>query len=247
MSNSLSDVVRLLYRKIKFEKRIQISECEGVLGVVFMNPTMFIAMVLNPSIREIILSLDTFYCDSTLLKWIFKYNSGLEVRRITGPEFFVNTCKSGGKSHALLGGSSSSALHSLAYNLGLSRDTLIIDLPFKEADEFDYIRIAEKVNRAKSDYIWIGIGAPKQELFIDRLRPLLNHNCRILGVGAAFDYFANRSELTRLQIIMSKLGLEWFYRLLKSPKRIGFRLLRILRYLPVMLLNCKYHGFNRVS
>ena len=61
-----------------------------------------------------------------------------------------------------------------------------LSLPFSPVDEFDYSAIADRLNEKNVDIIWVALGAPKQEIFMNRLRPHLNRGLMI-GVGAVFN------------------------------------------------------------
>lgn len=78
-------------------------------------------------------------------------------------------------------------------------------------------KIVEDINASKADILFVGLGAPKQEIWIDSNKSSLN--CKlIIGNGGTVDILACRVE--RAPEIYQKLGLEWFYRLMKDPKRI---------------------------
>lgn len=77
--------------------------------------------------------------------------------------------------------------------------------------------VIEKINSLKADILFVGLGAPKQELWIDENKDKLN--CKlIIGNGGTIDILSERVK--RAPEIYQKLGLEWLYRLLKDPKRI---------------------------
>jgi N-acetylglucosaminyldiphosphoundecaprenol N-acetyl-beta-D-mannosaminyltransferase len=79
-------------------------------------------------------------------------------------------------------------------------------------------RIAE----ARADLVLVALGSPKQELFIHqvagRLRPSV-----LLGVGASLDFVAGAAR--RAPRWMSRVGLEWLFRLAQEPRRLGPRYL----------------------
>lgn len=81
--------------------------------------------------------------------------------------------------------------------------------------------IVERVRRARPDLVLVAFGAPKQELFIDAIRSELD--CVLLGVGATLDFIAGTAR--RAPRWMSRHGLEWFYRLLREPRRLWRRYL----------------------
>lgn len=82
----------------------------------------------------------------------------------------------------------------------------------KEEDE----EIIRKINDASPDFIWVGLGAPKQEQWMDAHRDRLSGV--MLGVGAGFDFHAG--TVKRAPIWMQKCGLEWLHRLTQDPKRL---------------------------
>jgi len=77
-------------------------------------------------------------------------------------------------------------------------------------------RIIEELNKESPDMVFVGMGAPKQELFIDRYRGKINCGF-LMGVGGSLDVLSGRTK--RAPLIMRKLGLEWLYRLVKEPYR----------------------------
>jgi N-acetylglucosaminyldiphosphoundecaprenol N-acetyl-beta-D-mannosaminyltransferase len=87
----------------------------------------------------------------------------------------------------------------------------------------------EKINLSGADVCFVCMGAPKQEYFMrdnaGRLKPKL-----LLGLGGSVDVYAG--DVVRAPKLFIRLGLEWFYRLLKQPARIG-RIAR--RLLPFVL------------
>lgn len=80
--------------------------------------------------------------------------------------------------------------------------------------------IAELIRRSNAEYIFIGMGKPKQEFVAYELKkyiPNVNYVC----VGDFFNYYFGLKK--RAPAVLKKLGLEWTYRLLKEPKRLRGR------------------------
>ncbi len=93
--------------------------------------------------------------------------------------------------------------------------------PFRaEFGEADYQAMADAVNAAAPDVLWVGLGAPKQELSIARLRGRVRVRFAA-AVGAVFDFYAGR--IRRASPLLRRLGLEWVSRLLRDPRRIWRR------------------------
>jgi N-acetylglucosaminyldiphosphoundecaprenol N-acetyl-beta-D-mannosaminyltransferase len=82
--------------------------------------------------------------------------------------------------------------------------------------------IVEQLRAAAPDLLFVALGAPKQEFFIDQIQPLIGP-CVAVAVGAALDFAAGR--LQRAPVWVSKAGLEWAYRLWREPLRLWRRYL----------------------
>ena len=88
--------------------------------------------------------------------------------------------------------------------------------------------VIELINQSGADVVFVCLGAPKQELWMQRYRDSLNARL-LVGLGGSLDVFAG--EVSRAPEPFIRLGLEWFYRLVKEPKRI-----RRMAKLPLFLL-----------
>lgn len=88
--------------------------------------------------------------------------------------------------------------------------------PFRPLTGEEDKEIVERINAAKPDFIWVALGAPKQEIW------MYEHKNRVsglmLGVGAAFDFIAG--TVKRAPQWMQKLCLEWVFRIMQNPKRM---------------------------
>ncbi|MGD7043318.1 WecB/TagA/CpsF family glycosyltransferase [Jeotgalibacillus proteolyticus] len=76
--------------------------------------------------------------------------------------------------------------------------------------------IKDKINQAKPDIVFVALGSPRQEIFIDTHMPALSATI-FQGVGGSFDVFSG--NVKRAPYIFRKFGLEWLYRLLSQPSR----------------------------
>jgi N-acetylglucosaminyldiphosphoundecaprenol N-acetyl-beta-D-mannosaminyltransferase len=79
------------------------------------------------------------------------------------------------------------------------------------------------IQAADPDIVWCALGAPKQELWMERFAPEVE-TAVFLGVGAAFDFLA--ASKRRAPAWMQRRGLEWLHRLASEPKRLGGRYVR---------------------
>jgi len=95
--------------------------------------------------------------------------------------------------------------------------------PYKDNfDEDDNDKIIETINAAKPDILFVGMTAPKQEKWVAENRDRLDVSI-ICCIGAAFDFYAG--TINRPARFWSNIGLEWFIRLIKEPRRLGKRYL----------------------
>jgi N-acetylglucosaminyldiphosphoundecaprenol N-acetyl-beta-D-mannosaminyltransferase len=87
------------------------------------------------------------------------------------------------------------------------------------------------INASGADLVWVGLGTPKQDFWVSRHRPLLTA-AALIAVGAAFDFHAGL--LRQAPRWMQRNGLEWLFRLLQEPRRLGYR---YLVYNPAFVLS----------
>ena len=88
---------------------------------------------------------------------------------------------------------------------------------FQSSDEATLIR---SINDSGADMLFVAMGVPKQELWIDRNAAQLNVPI-LLGVGALFDFYSG--AVPRAPLIMRRMGIEWFFRFLVEPRRMFAR------------------------
>jgi N-acetylglucosaminyldiphosphoundecaprenol N-acetyl-beta-D-mannosaminyltransferase len=149
-----------------------------------------------------------------------------QLEHISGPEFFGRVLaseKSSRLRHYFYGGRSE-VLECLLDNIKRSFPHADIvgyeSPPFRALTEAEASAVNERIRSVKPDVVWVGLGAPKQELWMashwSALRPAL-----LLGVGAAFDFYAG--SLNRAPVWMQRAGMEWVYRLWQEPKRLWRR------------------------
>jgi N-acetylglucosaminyldiphosphoundecaprenol N-acetyl-beta-D-mannosaminyltransferase len=82
--------------------------------------------------------------------------------------------------------------------------------------------IANRINTSQAQIVWVGLGSPKQDIWMAVHRAQLNAPV-LIGVGAAFDFFAGR--IRQAPHWIQRSGLEWLYRLISEPSRLWRRYL----------------------
>jgi len=101
-----------------------------------------------------------------------------------------------------------------------------IQTPYLSIDKFDYKSLADEINQFGPRYIWVSLGAPKQEEFMFRILPFINKGM-LIGVGAALNYFPDKIPAWSI-----RMNLIWLYRLFVEPKKQVVRCLKIINTSP---------------
>lgn len=152
---------------------------------------------------------------------------GFKCERCAAPDIMGMMFEEGvkqNKTHYFYGGKDEQVLVKLRENL--ERDYPGIQIvgmyspPFRPLTHEEDRKICAEINGLKPDFVWVGIGAPKQEMWIYNHRDKI-HNTVMLGVGAGFNFFAG--TLKKAPAWIENAGFEWLYRLSKEPRRLWRR------------------------
>lgn len=88
--------------------------------------------------------------------------------------------------------------------------------PFRPLSEEEDAADIKMINDSKPDFVWVGLGAPKQEKWMAAHKGKIN--AVMLGVGAGFDFHAG--TVKRAPKWMQEMCIEWLWRMLQDPKRL---------------------------
>lgn len=160
--------------------------------------------------------------DGGPLSTVGRWRGHKEMHRATGPDFMgkifeISTQR--GYRHFFYG-STEATLCKLRERLMKNYPGICItgmySPPFVPLTNEENCIIEKTINEAKPDFIWVGLGAPRQEIWMKehqgRLRGFM------VGVGAGFDYYAG--NISRAPGWMQRMNLEWLYRLRQEPGRL---------------------------
>lgn len=200
------------------------------VAVEFANTHLVTLRRHSPPFRELTSATDLFIPDGIPLVWCMnRAGAGLN-DRVYGPEFMRRfiTASPGPFSHYLLGGSAECGAKlrdaARSWNAGVQ-----IAGSFHGISGNDGIlegaaerEVIEELNRLSPDFIWVGLGTPKQQAWIHRNKPLLRRGV-VLSVGYAFD--VNASTKPDAPPWMQRRGLTWLFRLTSEPGRLAGRYL----------------------
>jgi len=164
--------------------------------------------------------------DGMPLVWALKGLGHERQERVHGMALSTRTIERGlvKKTRHFFYGSSPETLAAMRTNLEIEFPGIQIagmySPPFRPLTDEEAAADAEMIRASGADVVWVGLGAPKQELWMRRMHPLLP-GVSLVGVGAVFDWFAG--NVTKAPEWMQRAGLEWLFRVSREPKRLWRR------------------------
>lgn len=178
-------------------------------------------------VRRALLESEIVFPDGAPVAWTARFVSRTSVERVSGSDVFsALVTDPGPPNRHFFYGSTHDTLDRMVDAVRAANPTVEIvgaySPPFRDLTADEAISVAEMINGLRPDVVWVGLGAPKQELWCQRMRPLLGAPL-IIAVGAVFDFVAGRKR--RAPRVFQTLGLEWLYRLASEPRRLASRYL----------------------
>lgn len=181
----------------------------------------------HPSFREQINAADLVTSDGMPLVWALRRLGIGEASRVYGPDLTASLLGHAEAEGLRVGflGATPHTLARLLDNVRARHPSLLVSFAFSppflmQSPEQD-ASVIEKINSARVQILFVGLGCPKQERWISQHRDRLH--CVALAVGAAFDLLARTKP--RAPHWMQSSGLEWLFRLLTEPRRLWRRYL----------------------
>ena len=166
--------------------------------------------------------------DGMPLVWLGRRAGHAGTGRVYGPDLMLELCaraaRSGASSYYFGGapGVAEALATALAARFPGLRTAGTHAPPFGlDGRQVDREAVAA-INGAKPDIVWVGLGCPRQELWMATHRPALEARV-LIGVGAAFDFHTGR--VAQAPPAMQAAGLEWLFRLAHEPRRLWYRYL----------------------
>lgn len=238
--------VNLEFSHSVLEEKIINKSKNGKGYCCFVDLTSLVYSYNNPDFREVLNSSLINSCDGSYIAMSASKIHNEKLIQYIGPDFFEKFIYKKG-SHLILGSTEAvyeKIVHKLKQNSSDIENISYLSVPFKDVNEFDYGQIASVINKRGPNYIWVSLGAPKQEIFMNKLIPHLNKGM-LLGVGAALNYFSG--TIKDIPEWTKKMHLVWVYRLLTEPKKQIKRLKTIFLTYPRMIKEEKKRVRNENS
>lgn len=194
-------------------------------SVCFSNVHSCITANYDDNFLSVLSQSDMVCPDGAPIAWMMRRLGFKNQRRVCGPDLFWSYCKHAEltKESIFLFGSDDETMQLLIHKIHITFPNLKIAgsfvPPFRYINHIEDDKIINMINDSGANTVWVSLGCPKQEVW------MVNHTKRInavlLGVGAAFNFYAGTQE--RAPVWMRRNGLEWLHRLISEPVRLSKR------------------------
>jgi N-acetylglucosaminyldiphosphoundecaprenol N-acetyl-beta-D-mannosaminyltransferase len=163
--------------------------------------------------------------DGMPVVWVARWSGHPNVSRVYGPDLMLALLERERHCHFFYGGGPGVA-ERLAGEMKRKFPKLdvagYLAPPFAPLEELCTPAAAAAINATHPDIVWVGMSSPKQDLWMARMRSLLEAPV-LIAVGAAFDF--HTGTVKQAPRWMQRSGLEWFFRLVTEPRRLWRRYL----------------------
>ncbi len=178
--------------------------------------------------RKIVNKAQMITPDGMPIVWLGRLAGNTTIERTYGPDLMLAMCRicaENGFKIFLYGGTQETC-QQLELNLLAKFPKLnIVGLfspPFRPLSDEENQRMIQEINKMNPDILWVGLGSPKQDIWMYTNRDKLDVPVMV-GVGAAFDFLSgNKIQAPRW---IQRSGLEWLFRLCCEPRRLWRRYL----------------------
>jgi N-acetylglucosaminyldiphosphoundecaprenol N-acetyl-beta-D-mannosaminyltransferase len=215
----------------ELEGTIEETSLESKGYCCFVDATSLVHSYKNEKFRTILNASLVNSCDGSYIALLASKIHNEQLKEYIGPDFFKKFIYKPYPQFVI--GNTQEVFNKVKAKLeAADTDTsnlYFIPLPFKAVDDFDYEIISQQINRVQPRFIWVSLGAPKQEQFMSKLLPHLEKGVMI-GVGAALNYFTG--EVKDIPDWARKTHSIWLYRIFTEPKKQLKRCTEILLVLP---------------
>lgn len=194
--------------------------------------------VLDRTQRYRLNHLDLVVPDGQPVRWALNWLYHTQLTdRVYGPTLMLKVCKRASQEGLpiYLYGSRPPVIETLSRNLCSRFPSLVIagaqPSQFRQISAEEKWEIVEEIRSGGAAITFVGLGCPRQEVWVYEYREALS--MPLVAVGAAFDFHGG--TLPQAPLSLQRLGLEWFYRLLQEPGRLWRRYV-LLNPLYIILL-----------
>ncbi len=182
----------------------------------------------NPGLRAVLEGAGLTVPDGMPLVWMGRAQGHPDVRRVYGPDLTLLLCETAAREgwacffHGGEEGTAARLARAMERRFPGLRVAGCGTPPFRALDVAEQEEEIRRINGARPDIVFVGLGCPKQELWMAARRSRLQAPV-LVGVGAAFDFHTGR--VRQAPRWMMSAGLEWLFRLSQEPRRLWRRYL----------------------
>lgn len=195
------------------------------LAVHYISVNTLVEADSQPDLTQLLNRGDLIAPDGMPLVWLGRIR-GRDMTRCYGPDSMlavIDKAQANGSTHYFYGGAE--GVPELLRDSLLKRypEMKVVGMyspPFRPLTPEEDEAIVQQINDSNADFVWIGLGSPKQDRWVADHRDRLNA-AAVLAVGAAFDY--NAGLLRDAPTWMQRSGLQWLFRLITEPRRLWKR------------------------
>lgn len=194
----------------------------------FVNAHVCVMTKQQSEVKAAIKEATFAYPDGAPVYFVGRYLHGRQIDKISGPDFIdmVFSSDRGRKLRHFFYGGSPEVLDQLikGFQERYPGCNIVggISPPYRELTQAEKDSDLETIRDSGAQMVWVGLGAPKQEIWMNQNSAALP-GAMLMGVGAAFDFHAG--FVKRAPRWMQRFGLEWLHRLSQEPGRLWKRYL----------------------
>lgn len=195
--------------------------------VCVANVHMLMEATDSNEFKRLVNDADLIVPDGMPLVWILRLKGQHSQQRVYGPTLMLYVMESAEREGIPVGfyGGKPEVLDALIKRMQARYPNLRVVFscspPFRAMSPEEDAAIVEQINQSEARILFVGLGCPKQEVWMAEHRGRVR--AVMLGVGAAFDFHSGVKPQAPLW--MQKIGLEWLFRLLQEPRRLWRRYL----------------------
>lgn len=187
--------------------------------IIAVNPEKVIAAERDPKVKELINSSTYQIADGIGILLAAKIKGGKITSRVTGVDMMAKLLAfATEEGHPVYFYGAKEEVVTKAISSIEQTNPGIVVAGYTNGYEKDEDALVERINNSGAKMIFVALGSPKQELWIQRNMGRLKNVQVFQGVGGSFDVFSG--TVKRAPAIFRKLGIEWLFRLISSPSRI---------------------------
>jgi N-acetylglucosaminyldiphosphoundecaprenol N-acetyl-beta-D-mannosaminyltransferase len=180
-----------------------------------------------PEYRRALAHADLALPDGMPVVWFLRRSGYPNQERLCGPDLIYRMCADAARHRIAVGflGNTAETLQLIRQRFGERWPALEIGYahspPFRPLTAVEESAIVDDINRSGIGLLFVGLGCPKQELFMARARE--RSQVVMIGLGAAFNVAAGTQSLPPPWV--QRMGMHWAHRILEDPLRLGYRYL----------------------